>query len=187
MATCATELPPAILDINNTVPYDMIKKNKAKIDLYRPSDLFMGFHCGNTSAACLVKPQMKYQLIMNRLIESGKKPAITRGTLEGRIKKSAISIFRLQATSDAQLRAYVANGEILDIDPTSFGCIGVFAIPEMGRFYRHVLLEKRFPHHTSVAFRHAGKALFAAVGLLGVKDVSFNQPRGMYYLTENPF
>jgi L-fucose isomerase-like protein len=187
MATCATELPPAILDINNTVPYDMYQQNKDKVGSYQPSDMFMGFHCGNTTAACLVQPQIKFQLIMHRLMEPGKEPDITRGTLEGRIKPSEISIFRIQATSDAELKAYVANGEVLDIDPRSFGCIGVFAIPEMGRFYRHALIEKRFPHHTSVAFRHAGKALFAATRMLGVTDISFNLPKGVYYPSENPF
>jgi hypothetical protein len=75
----------------------------------------------------------------------------------------------------------------LDIDPKSFGCIGIFAVPEMGRFYRYALIEKRFPHHTSVAFRHAGKALFAASQMLGVKDISFNLPKGTYYPSENPF
>jgi hypothetical protein len=31
-------------------------------------------------------PSMRYQLIMRRLMEPGKAPDITRGTLEGRIK-----------------------------------------------------------------------------------------------------
>jgi L-fucose isomerase-like protein len=57
----------------------------------------------------------------------------------------------------------------------------------MGRFYRHVLIEKRFPHHTAVAFRHAGKALFAAMRMLGVEDIALNRPAGMLYKTENPF
>jgi L-fucose isomerase-like protein len=81
----------------------------------------------------------------------------------------------------------VAQGEVLDIDPKSFGGIGVFAIKDMGRFYRHVLIEERFPHHTAVAFAHAGKALFAAVKMLGVEGIGFNQPSGMLYKTENPF
>jgi len=55
------------------------------------------------------------------------------------------------------LRAYVANGEVFKINPKIFGSIGVFAIKEMGRFYRHVLIEKRFPHHTAIAFKHAGR------------------------------
>jgi hypothetical protein len=57
----------------------------------------------------------------------------------------------------------------------------------MGRFYRHVLLEKRFPHHTAVAFAHSGRILYEAMRALGVEDVSFNQPKGAFYPTEHPF
>jgi L-fucose isomerase-like protein len=187
IATCATEHPATLLDINNTVPYDMYKKSKKIIGDYEPSDLFMGFHCGNTASSCLIRGELKYQLIMNRLLESGKKPEITRGTLEGRIKPGEITVFRLQSTADTTLRSYAAEGEVLDIDPRSFGGIGVFAVKEMGRFYRHVLIEKRFPHHTAVAFKHAGKSLFAAMKVLGVEDGSFNQPKAMLYKSENPF
>ena len=86
IATCATELPATILDINNTVPYDMIAGAKKAMKGYKPTDLFMGFHCGNTPAPCMLDPAMRYQLIMHRLMEPGKDPNITRGTLEGRIK-----------------------------------------------------------------------------------------------------
>lgn len=187
MAICATEMPPAILDINNTVPKDMYEENKNIIGAYSLTDLWMGFHCGNTSAGCLVQPVMQYQLIMHRLMEPGKDPNITRGTLEGQIKSGPISIFRIQSTSDAKVRAYVANGEVLNINPKSFGSIGVFAINEMGRFYRHVLLEKKFPHHTAIAFKHSGKTLFAASKMLGVEEVFFNYPKGIFYPSENPF
>jgi len=187
MATCATELPATLLDINNTVPDDMYKEDKNKVKGYNPNDLFMGFHCGNTASSCLFDGEMKYQLIMNRLMEPGKKPDITRGTLEGRIRPGDMTIFRLQSTADAVLRAYIAEGEVLDIDPKSFGSIGVFAVKEMARFYRHVLIEKRFPHHTAVAFKHAGKALFAALKMLGIEDIGFNLPEGTRYDSENPF
>jgi L-fucose isomerase-like protein len=187
MVICATELPPAILDINNSVPKDMYLECKQAIGDYALSDLWMGFHCGNASAGCLVQPVLQHQLIMHRLMEPGVAPNITRGTLEGQIKSGPISIFRLQSTSDAHLNAYIANGEVLDVNPKSFGSIGVFAIKEMGRFYRHVLIEKKFPHHTAIAFRHAGKTLFAACRMLGVEDLFFNRPRGAYYPTENPF
>ena len=187
MATCATELPATLLDINNTVPDDMYTEAKDKVKKYKSSDLFMGFHCGNTASSCLLDAEMKYQLIMNRLMEPGKKPDITRGTLEGRIRSGDMTIFRLQSTADAALRAYIAEGEILDIDPKSFGSIGVFAIKQMARFYRHVLIEKRFPHHTAVAFKHTGKALFAALKMLGIKDIGFNLPEGTLYEGENPF
>jgi L-fucose isomerase-like protein len=183
IAGCASELPPTLLDINNTVPYDMMQKTGN----YKPSDLFMGFHCGNTPASCMADCAMKHQLIMHRLMEPESEPDITRGTLEGRIRPGPVTLFRLQSTPDAQLRSYVAQGEVLDIDPKSFGGIGVFAIREMGRFYRHVLIEKRFPHHTAVAFKHAGKILFEAVKMLGVGDISFNLPGNVFYKTENPF
>ena len=73
--------------------------------------------------------------------------------------------------------SYVAEGNILDIDPQSFGGIGVFAIPNFARFYRHVLIGKRFPHHGAVAFDHCGKALFDAVKLLGVDDINVPLPK----------
>jgi L-fucose isomerase-like protein len=187
MAVCATELPATLLDINNTVPPDMIKEAKDKIGNYKSSDLFMGFHCGNTPSSCLINSEMKYQLIMNRLMEPGKDPDITRGTLEGTIRPGEITIFRLQSTADTELRAYIAEGEVLDVDPMSFGGIGVIAVKEMGRFYRHVLIEKNFPHHTGVAFKHAGKTLFSALKMLGIENIGFNQPEGMLYNSENPF
>ncbi|MBM3311092.1 MAG: fucose isomerase [Candidatus Aminicenantes bacterium] len=187
IATCATELPATLLDINNTVPADMFKAAGKVIGGYKPTDLFMGFHCGNTASSCLIEAGLKYQLIMHRLMEPGKQPDITRGTLEGRIKVGDVTIFRLQSTADALLRSYMAEGEVLDIDPKSFGGIGVIAVKEMGRFYRHVLIEKRFPHHTAVAFKPAGKTLFAALRMLGVDDIGFNRPEGMLYPTETPF
>jgi L-fucose isomerase-like protein len=187
VATCATELPTTLLDVNNSVPRDMYEASRKKVGSYKPTDLFMGFHCGNTPSVCMVGGTLKYQLIMHRLIEGEKEPDITRGTMEGRIRPGGITIFRLQSTAEATVRSYVAEGEVLDIDPKSFGSIGVFAIPEMGRFYRHVLIEKRFPHHTAIAFKRAGKSLFAAVRMLGVEDVFFNRPAGSLYPTENPF
>ena len=60
------------------------------------------------------------------------------------------------------------------MDTGSFGGIGVFAIHEMGRFYRHVLVQKRYPHHGAVAFGHYGKALFEVFKFLGVEDISYN-------------
>lgn len=185
--TCATQLPATLLDINNTVPKDMYANNQNKFAGYSLTDLFMGFHCGNTPSCHMKDCSMKYQLIMRRLLEPDKEPDISRGTLEGAIRPGDITFFRLQGTADSQLRSYVAEGEIIDVDPKSFGGIGIFAIKEMGRFYRHVLIAGRYPHHGGVAFKHVGKLLFAAMKLLGVSDVAFNQPAAMLYKDENPF
>jgi L-fucose isomerase-like protein len=187
MGACATLMPVTLLDINNTVPADLAAEAATQTAGYKPTDLFMGFHCGNTPGGCLVDGEMRHQLIMHRLMEPGKEPDITRGTLEGRIRPGAATIHRLQATAEGELKAYVAEGEVLDMPTRTFGGTGVLAVREMGRFYRHVLIEKRFPHHTAVAFAPAGRTLFSALRTLGVNDISYNQPEGMTYPTENPF
>ncbi|MBN2617017.1 MAG: fucose isomerase [Spirochaetales bacterium] len=187
MITCATGETATLLDINNTVPADMFKNNAQIVEGYTMKDLFMGFHCGNTSTSCMGDCSIKFQKIMHSLMEPDSEPNITRGTLEGAIKPGEVSIFRVQSTGDTHLQAYIADGEILNINPQSFGSIAVFAIKEMGRFYRHVLIGKQFPHHAGIAFKHSGKALFAATKLLGIDDISFNQPAGMLYKNENPF
>ncbi len=184
---CVTETAPTLLDINNSVPADMYESEiKGKYD-YALKDTFMGFHCGNTPICHLAKGEMKFQRIMKRSLEPDREPDITRGTLEGDLKAGEITFFRLQSGADTTLHSYIAQGEILPVATRSFGGIGVFAIPEMGRFYRHVLIAKHYPHHGAVAFAHVGKALFAAIQCLGVEDVAFNQPKGMLYRDENPF
>ena len=131
---------------------------------------------------------MGYQLIMKRDLEPDlAEPDITRGTMEGDIKAGDITFYRLQSTAGTQLRAYVAQGQVLDVATESFGSIGVFAIPEMDRFYRHVLIEKQFPHHGAVAFGHYGKAIFEVFKYLGVTDIGYNHPASLPYPTENPF
>lgn len=131
---------------------------------------------------------MGYQLIMKRDLEPDlPEPDITRGTVEGNIKPGEITFYRLQSTADTKLKAYIAQGDILDADCESFGSIGIFAIDEMERFYRHVLIQKHFPHHGAVAFGHYGKSLFEVFKYLGISDISYNQPASILYPTENPF
>ena len=129
--------------------------------------------------------EMKNQMIMARSLPV----EVTNGTLEGDIAPGDITFYRLQSTSDNKLRAYVAQGEVLPVATRSFGSIGVFAIHEMGRFYRHVLIEKNYPHHGAVAFGHYGKALFEVFKYIGVpmEDINYNQPASLPYPTENPF
>ena len=185
--TAATESAPTILDINNTVPQGMYEAHKKSLGDYKQNDLFMGFHCGNTPACYLKEPELSHQLIMHRLLEPDKDPDITRGTLEGQFKPSEITIFRLQSTAEGTLKSYIAQGEVKDIDPESFGGIGVIAIPEMARFYRHVLIEDKYPHHTAAVFSHVGKVLFDTMKMLGISKISYNRPACLPYCTENPF
>ena len=185
---CVSGEAVTLLDINNTVPKDMYEAEiKGKYD-YKLTDTFMGFHCGNTPLCKLCNDAaVKFQLIQNRLLEDGNTPDITRGTLEGDIAPSEITFYRLHGSADGSLQAYIAQGEVLPVATRSFGGIGVFAIPEMGRFYRHVLVGKHYPHHGAVAFRHVGKALFTVFQYLGVPDIAYNRPASLPYDTENPF
>jgi len=184
---CVSGEPVTLLDINNTVPADLYEADIRGRFPYQHKETFMGFHCGNTPICRLKSGTMKYQLIMHRGLEPDKEPDITRGTLEGDILPGPITFFRLQGNAEGSLQAYIAQGEVLPVSTHSFGGIGVFAIPQMHRFYRHVLIEKHFPHHGAVAFGHWGKALFSVFDYLGLEDISINQPASLPYPTENPF
>ena len=174
-----------LLDINNSVPEDMFEEDIKGRFNYTRQDTFMGFHCGNTASSKLAFCEMKYQKIMARALPQ----EVTQGTLEGDIIPGDITFFRLQSTADSRLRAYIAHGEVLPVATRSFGGIGVFAIPEMGRFYRHVLIEGGYPHHGAVAFGHHGKALFEVFKYIGVpvEEIGYNQPATVRYPTENPW
>ena len=185
IGTCVSNDAVTLLDINNSVPADMYEESiKGKFN-YTHKDTFMGFHCGNTCSSKLTSYSMKYQMIMARNLPI----EVTNGTLEGDIIPGDITFFRLQSTADNILRAYVAQGEVLPVATKSFGGIGVFAIPEMGRFYRHVLIEGNYPHHGAVAFGHFGKALYEVFKLIGVRpdEIGYNHPASIPYRTENPF
>lgn len=185
IGTLVSQDTVTLLDINNTVPEDLYKGDIEGKYPYTHKDTFMGFHCGNTASGKLSFCEMKYQLIMARSLPE----EVTQGTLEGDIVPGDITFFRLQSTADCQLRAYIAQGEVLPVATRSFGSIGIFAIPEMGRFYRHVLIEGNFPHHGAVAFGKHGKALFEVFKYIGVTvdSIGYNQPVGVRYRTENPW
>lgn len=188
IGVCISEKPTTLLDINNTVPKSIYDRSLKAICDKRIYETFMGFHCRNTSCSLLKNHHMGYQLIMKRDLEPDlPEPDITRGTVEGNIKPGEITFYRLQSTADIKLKAYIAQGDILDADCESFGSIGIFAIDEMERFYRHVLIQKHFPHHGAVAFGHYGKSLFEVFKYLGISDISYNQPASIPYPTENPF
>ncbi len=185
IGTCVSGDTVTLLDINNSVPDDMYEESIEGWYDYSHTDTFMGFHCGNTCSTKLANFEMKYQKIMARALPI----EVTNGTLEGDIAPGEITFYRLQSTADNILRAYVAEGEVLPVATKSFGGIGVFAIPEMGRFYRYWLIEKGFPHHGAVAFGHVGKALYEVFKLIGVCpcEIGYNQPASLPYKGENPF
>lgn len=185
IGTCVSGDAVTLLDINNTVPSDLFREDIAGKYPYRLEETFMGFHCGNTTSKKLAFCAMKNQMIMARSLPE----EVTNGTLEGDIMPGEITFYRLQSTADCKLRAYVAQGEVLPVATRSFGGIGIFAIPEMDRFYRHVLIEGNYPHHGAVAFGHFGKSLYEVFKYIGVapEEIGYNQPKGVRYPTENPW
>ena len=154
---------------------------------YRLEELFMGFHCGNTSMCLLQDGQLSYQRIMKNGVEPDGPPDVTRGTIVGDIKPGEVTFFRVQGPARGGLRSYIAQGEVLPVPTRSFGSIGIVGIKEMDRFYRHVLLQDAYPHHSAVAFGHVGKVLFNLFRYLGIPKISYNQPKSIPYPTENPF
>jgi L-fucose isomerase-like protein len=185
MIQLASLRPATLLDINNTVPPDL---RIADLKGVSREDLFMGFHCGNTPT-CMLCPgyAMKFQLIMHRLMEPGRKPDITCGTIEGRLTPGPATLFRLQATPAGHLQSYVAEGDMLDADPKTFGSTGIIGIKDFQRFHRYVLIEKRFPHHGAVGFEKCAGVLHDVVRLLGVDDIATPLPAWTLYPAENPF
>ena len=170
-----------ILDINHSIPADLAPQ----LADYPVEDLVGLFHCGNTDPRRLKDPQMKYQLIMNRLLEPEGEPDITRGTIEGQISASPITVLQVHGSGD-DMTAYIVEGEFLDLDPKTFGCTGTAYLPGFRRFYRHVLLG-RFHHHAAVAFDHCGEVLYEALKLLGVKTIHTPITDKVLYPGENPF
>jgi L-fucose isomerase-like protein len=177
----ASDKTVTILDINHSIP----KNLHASLKDYPVQDMVGMFHCGNTARSLLKNPEMKHQVIMKRLMEPNTPPDITRGTVEGQIIGSPITVVQVHGVGD-KLRAYIAEGEFLDLDPKTFGSTGTAYIPGFRRFYRHVLLG-RFHHHAAVAFNHCGAALYDAFKMLGVEEIYTPLPDGIAYPGENVF
>jgi len=181
MAQYASDNAVAILDINHSIPKDLHESLKQ----YPIKDMVGMFHCGNAAPKLLKKPEMKYQVIMKRLMEPDTAPDITRGTLEGQFIGSPITVLQVHGVGD-KMRAYIIEGHFLDLDPKTFGSTGTAYLPGFNRFYRHVLLG-RFHHHAAVAFNHCGAALYDAFKLLGFAEVYTPNPDGIPYPGENVF
>ena len=98
-----------------------------------------------------------------------------------------MTMFRLHSDPDGRLKAYVANGEILPAEVNTYGDYGIFAVKEMERFYRYVLVEQHFPHHAAILFENQAEAVFEVLRYLGITSIAYNQPQSLPYAAENPF
>ena len=180
MGQYASNAGVTILDINHSIPLDLPGLPTAE-----PGDFVGMFHCGNTDPRRLTNPQMKHQVIMKRMMEPATEPDITRGTIEGALAASPITVLQVHGSGD-KLAAYICEGEFLDLDPLTFGATGTALIPGFRRFYRQVLLG-RFHHHAAIAFTHCGKVLYDALRLLGITEIYTPRDVTTPYPDENPF
>ncbi len=189
IGACVTGDAVTLLDINNSVPAVPLRRGHRR-------QVRLQAHRHLHGLPLRQHPRLQAVRRLRREVPAHPAPAagarrlepdFTRGTLEGDIAPGDITFYRLQCDSEGNLRSYIAQGEVLPVATRSFGGIGVFAIPEMGRFYRHVLIQKRYPHHGAVAFAHCGKALFEVFKYFGVADIAYNRPRSLPYPTENPW
>lgn len=184
---CISQQPVTLMDINNAIPDDLYGKVCDAAYPYRIGEIFMAFHCGNTNSCYVVDPKLKYKL--NRkdpyAPETGMEQ--TRGTYEGRLVPGRSTVFRLHAAPSGELQSYVVDAEILPIPVNTYGNYGLFAVREMERFYRYVLLAKRFPHHAAVIFGDHAETVYDVLDYLGVGFIGYNQPSSIPYARENPF
>lgn len=184
---CVSKDIVTILNINNNVPqsvYDEQVKGKTfNGKTYQAGDLFLGYHCGVTSSAKLKSCSSELHFVNNLLIGEDQ----SKGTIQGQLKESAVTLFRLQGTRDGKLQAYVAQGQILPTTVDTYGGQGVIAVPEMSRFFRNIVLEKQFPNHAAIIFGHYGKELISIMKQLGIKDIEYNHPKNVPYESENKF
>ena len=170
-----------ILDINHSIPKDL----HASLKDYPIKDMVGMFHCGNASTKLLKNPEMKYQVIMKRMMEPDTRADITRGTIEGQFAASPITVVQVHGVGD-KMQAYLLEGHFLDLDPKTFGCTGTAYLPGFSRFYRHVLLG-RFHHHAAVAFGHCAAVLYDAFKMIGMESIYTPLPAPMPYPGENVF
>ena len=176
-----------ILNINNNIPQELydgkIKGQEFNGRRYKITDLFLGYHCGVTASCKLISNKSEYHFVNHQLIGTEQ----SKGTIQGSIVPGTVTLFRIQGMRDNKLRAYVAQGQALPITMDTYGGQGIFAVPEMERFIRNVILEKQFPNHCVVIFGLYAEKLIGALKSLGIEEIDYNHPKEVPYASENVF
>ena len=193
---CASGRPATLIDINNTVPHDVFLGDYGAFGGYTTTDVFIGYHCGSAPACHVKAPSIKRNMAcaalsgISEMEEMGAMEGVA--SMQGRLAGGDVTLLRVHASPCGQLRSYIVQGEVVDVDPRTFGIAGVLAVSEMARFYRHVLLEKGFPHRAGLGYGHVGKYVHGAMRMLGGApgakiEIDYNLPPSRLYGTENPF
>ena len=182
---CVSNDVVTILNINNNVPETVYKEKiegkKFGGRKFELDDLFLGYHCGVTPICKLTTSTLDYHFVNYQLIGEEQ----SKGTIHGSIAESPVTLLRIQGTRDGRLQAYVIHGQVLPVKMDTYGGRGIVAVPEFGRFFRNVVLEKQFPNHCAVIFGNYGKELISILKQLGINDIEYNHPKNVPYKGEN--
>ena len=163
----------------------MRAKSKANL-ITHLKDTFMGFHCGNTASTKLAFCSMKYQMIMARTLPE----EVTQGTLEGDIVPGDITFYRLQSTSDAKLRGYIAEGEVLPVATTFLRKHRYLRYSGDGQILPSRTGREKLSASRRSSIRTLRKSRYSKYSkCIGVEvdEIGYNQPKGVRYPTENPW
>ncbi|MCQ2497598.1 MAG: fucose isomerase [Lachnospiraceae bacterium] len=183
---CISGNSVTLLDINNNIPDKIYKDFIYEKDFgghkYKIGDVFIGYHCGVTSSNMLVSAQLECHYINKNYLGTDN----TYGVLFGQIVSGDVTLFRIQPSKTGGLQAYVIQGQILPVSLETYGGYGVFAVREMDRFVRNVIIEHYFPNHTVVIRGHFGSEIMSLMKMMGIK-VYYNYPSNMLYESENAF
>lgn len=184
---CVSGETVTILNYNNDIPADWYEKHVQGKTFngksYQKSDLFLGYHCGVTGCSKLKGGSLQPHFVNNQLIG----PEKSQGTLHGQLRDGPVTLFRIQADAEGRLKAYTVEGQILPERLDTYGGQGVIAVPEMERFYRHILLEQHYPNHFVLVSGHCGSILRALLYQLGIEDIEYNHPKTIPYRGEDIF
>ena len=187
MGQCVSDSVVTILNMNNNVSEELynekIKGKEFGGREFKLDDLFLGYHCGVTPICRLNSSTLDYHFVNRQLIGEEQ----SKGAIHGTIAESPVTLFRIQGTREGKLQAYVVQGQVLPVEMDTYGGRGIIAVPEFGRFFRNVVLEKQFPNHCAVIFGHYGKQLMSILNLIGIKDIEYNHPANVLYEGENVF
>ncbi len=142
----ASNKPSAILDWNNNVDDD--------------PDKTILFHCSNIAKDLLKSSCMNYQAIIAGTV--GKEN--TYGTIEGSIKSSPFTYFRISTDDvNGKITSYTGEGEFSGKELDTFGGYGVCHIPNLQGLLRFIC-ENGFEHHVAVNLSRSKDVLQEAIG-----------------------
>lgn len=139
----ASNRPSALVDWNNNYAEDQT----------------ILFHCGNFPSSLYESVEIRYADVIGTTV--GNQNAY--GACTGKIKSGPFTFFRLSTDDfNGTLRGYVGEGQILSIDPKTFGSRGIAKIKDLDKLMNYICLEG-FEHHVAINLSQVAKSVKEAL------------------------